>query len=124
VPLLDFECAQGHRFEMWVPLVEINVELTMLDAEVTRTCPECGGLGKQIFPKAPGMHTSSGASAAADEATYRKHNVTRKTISGDGFGGTIEGAPISHVDGCGCPACKRTIRRSAVTVAAEPGREH
>lgn len=124
MPLLDFECGQGHRFEEWVPLVEINVDLSTLDGEVTRTCWLCGGLAKQIFPKAPAMHTPGGAAARIEEQTYREHNVTRRMVSGDGFGGTVEAAPIAASDGCTCPACRATVRRAALSVAAEPGKDH
>jgi putative FmdB family regulatory protein len=102
MPLYDYQCANGHRFERMVPLAQFDF---------AQLC-ECGAGAKQIFPKFPGMNLSS---AEVERAAYMEHNITFTGGSKE-----VQHKPNEHAQQCQCDGCRGHRRRANVTGTAEP----
>lgn len=111
MPLYEYQCARGHRFERQVPLAQFDY---------AQPCPQCGLPGEQILTRAPGtvgVFSDRGV-ALAEERVYREHNVTRH-IEGEAV--TADPNPPSLQ--CTCGDCGSHRRRAGITATAEPGKD-
>src|SRR5690242_9672309 len=113
MPLYDFQCERGHRFERVVPVEQFDF--------AQRCANEgCPAPARQVWAKFPGMLTPDSASVSDDRAAYREHNITHTGVSQSGYA-SIGYSPNSHSMQCQCEKCCRHRKRAVVTETADHG---
>jgi putative FmdB family regulatory protein len=110
MPMYDFQCDAGHKFEAFKHVRKLNAP---------QRC-SCGAKARRVdFLRAPSL---AFAVATAERETYAQHNVTFTGVSAKGDS-SIGFTPNSHDDQCHCEVCVRHRRRSLVTEAADAGKD-
>jgi putative FmdB family regulatory protein len=107
MPMYDFQCDAGHKFDAFKSVANFNAP---------QRCPSCGAKARRVdFLRAPSLAFSV---AESERETYAQHNVTFTGVSESGDS-SIGFSPNSHDDQCHCEVCVRHRKRSLVTETAD-----